>query len=158
MVDQHGHVFATACQLKDLKPDDEVVLRVDLVGSGAGVSPIFAAPDRLADRDGWGQETSWWSSCTVPACLCNITSTWSWLPVLLVVAVHLEYHRLGLHVLYEGPRDSDGDVLNVVEVQRGALPAIFQRFSRECLVMTVNKTIKSTFIIKILKIIFSHLN
>ena len=103
VVDQHGHVFATACQLKDLKPHNEVVLRVDLVGSRAGVSPIFAAPDRLADRDGRGQETSWWSSCTVPACLCNITSTWSWLPVLLVVAVHLKDDGLALHVFNERP-------------------------------------------------------
>ena len=103
VVDQHGHVFAAARQLEDLKPDDEVVLRVDLVGGRAGVSPIFAAPDRLADRDGRGEETPWRSSCAVPTCLCNLANTWSWLPVLLVVAVHLEDDGLALHVLNERP-------------------------------------------------------
>merc|ERR1719209_1592659 len=139
MVDQHGHVFATACQLKDLKPDDEVVLRVDLVGSGAGVSPIFAAPDRLADRDGRGQETSWWSSCTVPACLCNIASTWSWLPVLLVVAVHLKDDGLALHVFNERPCNSNCDVLDVVEIQGSSLSCVLQWLCGKRLVVSIYK-------------------
>ena len=35
---------------------------------------------------------------------------------LLVVSVHLEYHRLRLHVLNERAGNSNGDVLHVVEV------------------------------------------
>ena len=116
-------------------------------GGGAGGGPVLAAPHWLRDGDGWRQQSPGWRP----------GQTWSNLRptdwrsslgyrVMLVVAVHLEYHRLGLHVLYEGPGHRDGDVLNVVEVQRGALPAIFQRFSGECLVVPVNKTINNSFV------------
>ena len=103
VVDQHRHVLTAARQLEDLKPDDEVVLRVDLVCSGAGVSSILAAPDGLADRDGRRKEPPWWSSCTISSWLRNLSCSWSWLTMLLVVAVHLKDDRLALHVLDERP-------------------------------------------------------
>ena len=45
------------------------------------------------------------------------------------MAIHLEYHRLCLDVLHEAPGDGGGDVLHVIEVQRGSFAAVLQRFS-----------------------------
>jgi len=59
--------------------------------------------------------------------------------VLLIVAVHLKYHGLALHVLYEGPGDSYRDVLHVVEVQGCSFPIILEWFCREGLIMPVDK-------------------
>ena len=97
VVDQDGHVLATARQLQDLKPDDEVVLGVDLVCSGAGVRSILAASDWLADRDRGGKEPPRRSSRRIQPWLRNLC--WARLAVLLVVAVHLKDDRLALHVL-----------------------------------------------------------
>ena len=113
---------------------------VKVGGGGTGGSPVLAAPHWLRDGDGWRQQSPWWRSGQTGSHLRPIDwrGSLGYL-VVLVVAIHLEYHRLGFHVLYEGPRHGDGDVLHVVEVQRGALPTIFQRFSGECLVMTVDE-------------------
>jgi hypothetical protein len=59
--------------------------------------------------------------------------------VLLIVAIHLEYHGLALHVLNEGPGDSHRDVLHMVEVQGCPFPIILKWFCGEGLIMTVDK-------------------
>ena len=67
------------------------------------MSPVFAAADRLADRDGRGKEASWWSSRRISSGLCDLRSSRFRLTVLLVVPVDLEYDRLALHVLHKRP-------------------------------------------------------
>ena len=117
VVYQDWYVLPGRGQLQDLKPDDQVVLGVEVGGGGAGGSPVLAAPHRLGDWDGGGQQTAGWRPGEAGACLRGTRSHGSLGErMLLVVAVHLEYHWLGLHVLYEGPRHGDCDVLNMVEV------------------------------------------
>ena len=65
--------------------------------------PVFAAADRLADRDGRGKEASGWSSRRISSGLCDLRSSRFRLAVLLVVPVDLEYDRLALHVLNKRP-------------------------------------------------------
>ena len=58
----------------------------------------------------------------------------------LVVSVDLEHHGLALDVLDERPGDRNRDVLNVVEVERGALAGVLHRLCGEGFVVPVQKT------------------
>ena len=124
-------------------------------GGGAQGRPELRAPHRCGDRNGWRKKTSWRRPCESSArgaAVFRLTNPWSRSPldrVLLVVAIHLEYHRLCLDVLHEAPGDGGGDVLHVIEVQRGSLAAILQRFSGEGLVVTIDKTLNKYISMKI---------
>ena len=102
VVHEHRHVLPTTRQLQHLEPDDQVVLRVDLVGCRAALCPVLAAPHWLADGDGWREE----AAGRGPGCALSALAHLRPRPtqgVLLVVAVHLEDDGLALHVLNEGP-------------------------------------------------------
>ena len=107
--------------------------------------PELGAPHRRGDWDGGRQQSPGrgTSESAARGAAIALTSSGGRGPgdgVLLVVAVHLEYHRLRLDVLHEAPGDSRGDVLHVIEVEGGALAAVLQRLSRERLIVAVDKT------------------
>ena len=129
VVHQYWDVLSRRGQLQNLKPDDEVVLGVKVGGGGAGRGPKLAASHRLRDWDGGGQQTAGRGPGQTWPRLREGRSHGLGQRVVLVVAVHLKYHRLSLHVLYEGSGHRDGDVLNVVEVKRRSFPVVFQWFS-----------------------------
>ena len=128
---------------------------VKMRGGGAQGRPELGAPHRCGDRDGWRKKTSWRRPCESSArgaAVFRLTNPWSWSPldrVLLVVAIHLEYHRLCLDVLHEAPGDGGCDVLHVIEVERGSLAAVLQRLSGEGLVVTIDKTLNKFISMKI---------
>ena len=134
-------VLSRGGELQDLKPDDEVVFGVKVGGGGAGRSPVLAAPHWLGDGDGRRQKSPWrrpgqaWPNLRPAHCRGSLGNR-----VVLVVAVHLEYHRLGLDVLDEGSGDGRRDVLHVVEVQRRSFAIILQRLRGERFIMAVDKT------------------
>ena len=114
---------------------------VKVGGGRAGGSPVLAAPHWLRDWDGWRQQSPWWR----PGQAWPNLRPAHWRRrlgqrVLLVVAVHLEYHRLGLDVLDEGSGDGRRDVLHVVEVQRRSFAIILQWLRGERFIMAVDKT------------------
>ena len=118
---------------------------MEMRGGGTRGRPELGAPHRRGDWDSGGQQSPRRRAgeATARGAALALTEPGGRGPsdrVLLVVAVHLEYHRLRLDVLHEAPGDSRGDVLHVIEVKGGALAAVLQRFSRECLIVTVDKT------------------
>ena len=118
---------------------------VEVGGGGAGGGAVLAAPHRRRDRDGGGQQPPGRGAAQSrpgPSGL-HRPSLLGGHPgelVLLVVAVHLEYHRLGLDVLDEGSGDGRRDVLHVVEVQRRSFAIILQWLRGERFIMAVDKT------------------
>ena len=124
-------------------------------GGGAQGSPELGAPHRSGDRNGWRKKTSWRRPCESSArgaAVFRLANSRGRRPldrVLLVMAIHLEYHRLCLDVLHEAPGDGGGDVLHVIEVQRGSFAAVLQRFSGEGLVVTIDKTLNKFISMKI---------
>lgn len=120
---------------------------VEVGGGGAGGGAVLAAPHRRRDRDGGGQQPPGRGAAQSrpgPSGLHRPSpSLLGGHPgelVLLVVAVHLEYHRLGLDVLDEGSGDGRRDVLHVVEVQRRSFAIILQWLRGERFIMAVDKT------------------
>ena len=117
---------------------------VEMRGGGTRGRPELGAPHRRRDGDGGGEQAAGRGPHAARgAAVASLTEPRGRGPgdrVLLVVAVHLEYHRLRLDVLHEAPGHGGGDVLNMIEVERRSLAAVLQRLSREGLVVTVDKT------------------
>ena len=117
---------------------------MEMRGGGTRGRPELGAPHRRRDWDGRGEQAAGRGPHAARgAAVAGLAEPGGRGPgdrVLLVVAVHLEYHRLRLDVLHEAPGDGRGDVLNVIEVERRSFAAVLQRLSGEGLVVTVDKT------------------